>query len=106
MPYIYKMADLIINTSTYEGFGLPLLEALSLQKTMLCSDIPVYREIGKDAVLYFRNNSIDDLTDKLQGYFTGKYNDIPVNEMKSRADFFNQKNYGIVFLEMFKGSQS
>ena len=31
--------------SRYEGFGLPLVEAMALNKPVLCSDIPAFREI-------------------------------------------------------------
>jgi glycosyltransferase involved in cell wall biosynthesis len=31
--------------SKFEGFGFPLVEAMSLRKPSLCSDIPAFREI-------------------------------------------------------------
>lgn len=49
----YKQADLFIFPSLYEGFGLPPLEALAVGTNVICSDIPVLREILKNKVKYF-----------------------------------------------------
>lgn len=40
----YSAADCIVLPSRYEGFGLPLVEAMEWGKPVLCSDIPVFRE--------------------------------------------------------------
>lgn len=42
----FKNAKAFIFPSTYEGFGLPLLEAMCFGIPVICSDIPVFREIG------------------------------------------------------------
>jgi glycosyltransferase involved in cell wall biosynthesis len=36
-----------------EGFGLPIAEGLFCGTRVVCSDIPVFREIGGDACHYF-----------------------------------------------------
>ena len=38
--------------SRAEGFGLPLIEALSLGTRVLCNDLPVFREIAGDKAVY------------------------------------------------------
>lgn len=49
----YNGAAALIQPSFYEGFGLPLVEAMKFGLPIACSDIPVFREIGKEAVIYF-----------------------------------------------------
>lgn len=49
---LYRDADLVVMPSLYEGFGLPLVEAMSLGVPLLCSDIPVLREVAAEAALY------------------------------------------------------
>lgn len=41
----YKYCDLFINLSCYEGFGIPILEALHFNKPVIASDIEVYKEL-------------------------------------------------------------
>ncbi len=40
----FAAADLVVLPSAYEGFGLPLAEAVACGKRVLCADIPAFRE--------------------------------------------------------------
>jgi glycosyltransferase involved in cell wall biosynthesis len=51
--WLYQHCALVILPSKIEGFCLPLGEALRCGSNILCSDIPVLREIGGDACRYF-----------------------------------------------------
>ena len=54
-------AKALISPSLYEGFGIPPLEALACGTKVIVSDIPVYREIYGDAVVYLdpHDSSLD-----------------------------------------------
>lgn len=49
---LYSGADLMVLPSRHEGFGLPVLEAMTQGTAVLCSDIPVLREVGGEAAAY------------------------------------------------------
>lgn len=49
---IYQMADLFVYPSLAEGFGIPILEALSAGVTTVASDIACFKEVGADVVYY------------------------------------------------------
>ena len=49
----YALCDLFVFPSTYEGFGIPILEAMAAGKPMVLSDIPVFREITEGRSVYF-----------------------------------------------------
>lgn len=49
---IYKDVHLTVLLSSCEGFGLPVLEAQCFGIPVLCSDLPVLREVGGDGALY------------------------------------------------------
>ena len=40
----YRLADIVVLPTLYEGFGFPLAEAVARGKRVLCSDIPAFRE--------------------------------------------------------------
>ena len=49
----YNCTKALIYPSLYEGFGFPILEGLSCGAVVLASDIPIFREISKDFLIYF-----------------------------------------------------
>jgi glycosyltransferase involved in cell wall biosynthesis len=49
----------LIMPSLAEGFGVPIIEALAANTPVLCSDIPVFREVAGDLADYFDPFSID-----------------------------------------------
>lgn len=50
---LYRGARGFIYPSTFEGFGMPVLEAMAAGVPVACSDIPPLREIGGSTVQYF-----------------------------------------------------
>jgi glycosyltransferase involved in cell wall biosynthesis len=49
---LLRGARALLFPSFTEGFGLPLAEALALGTPVICSDIPVFREVGGSAAHY------------------------------------------------------
>lgn len=50
---LYQQATACIFPSHYEGFGIPILEAMGHGKPVVCSDIEVFHEVGESAPLFF-----------------------------------------------------
>jgi glycosyltransferase involved in cell wall biosynthesis len=50
---VYARARAFIFPSTFEGFGMPVLEAMAAGIPVACSDIPPLREVALSAALYF-----------------------------------------------------
>jgi glycosyltransferase involved in cell wall biosynthesis len=63
---IFRMAHAFVFPSLYEGFGIPLLEAMSQKVPVLASDIPSLKEIGQNGASYFDKLSTEDFAEKLQ----------------------------------------
>ncbi len=53
MPALYSSAWTLISPSKYEGFGLPILEAVSCGCPVLCTFTSSHPEVAGDAALYF-----------------------------------------------------
>jgi alpha-1,3-rhamnosyl/mannosyltransferase len=71
-PAFFQQASLFVMPSIYEGFGMPVLEAMAGETPVVASDIPVHREAGGDGVFYadpskpleFRDRMVEILTSK------------------------------------------
>jgi len=50
---LYERARAFVYPSSFEGFGMPVLEALAAGIPVACSDIPPLREVAGDAALFF-----------------------------------------------------
>ncbi len=53
LPAVYAAADLCLVPSIYEGFGLPVLEAMAAGAPVACSNGTAIAEIADDAALLF-----------------------------------------------------
>jgi alpha-1,3-rhamnosyl/mannosyltransferase len=50
---VYRRAVMVVQPSLYEGFGLPVLEAMACGTPVACADIEVFREVAGDCARYF-----------------------------------------------------
>jgi glycosyltransferase involved in cell wall biosynthesis len=66
LPGLYKNALCFVLPSLYEGFGLPVLEAMKFGCPTVISDVSSLPEVGGDAALYFDPQSVDDIAKKLE----------------------------------------
>lgn len=58
---LYAQSRIFCTPSVYEGFGMPILEAMMHRLPLICSDIEVFREVGKDFCHFFSASSEKDL---------------------------------------------
>lgn len=56
---LYKQAFALVHPSNYEGFNLPLVEAMNHGLPLVISDIPVNREVAQNAAFYVNPSSED-----------------------------------------------
>ncbi|MBX2907273.1 MAG: glycosyltransferase family 4 protein [Taibaiella sp.] len=62
----YRQAEIVVSTSLYEGFGIPLLEGLANGCKLLCSDIPVYRELYGTVATFCNPMSVESIAAGLE----------------------------------------
>lgn len=62
---LYNKASAFVFPSLYEGFGIPILEAMASGCPIVASRIPSTLEIAGHCPIYFRPNSVEELCDAL-----------------------------------------
>lgn len=57
----YENADIISFVSKYEGFGMLVIEGNKVGRPVICSNIPVLKEVGLDAAFYVDPDNVMDI---------------------------------------------
>lgn len=57
---LLKTTTALVSLSKAEGYGLPLVEAMSVGTPVIATDMPIFREVGSDAISYVDPDSSDE----------------------------------------------
>ena len=66
LPAIFTGASVFVYPSRYEGFGLPVLEAMSCGAPVIVSSDPALAELVDDAGVVLRTESVEELTQAME----------------------------------------
>lgn len=83
LDYAYGESDAVICASYAEGFGLPIAEAARRNRSVIASDIPVFREVGGDGAAYFRVDDPDALANAVRAWSAGEIATDPAKVSRS-----------------------
>lgn len=81
LPALYKNALFFVYPSLYEGFGLPILEALCMKTPVLTADNSSLTEVAGDAALYIDAENTDSLASGMERLLS----DAPLRQRLSDA---------------------
>ena len=70
----YLTCKALLYPSLYEGFGLPILEALVLDCPVLTSQNTVMQEIAEDSAVYFNPLDPNDIAEKIRFVYSDGFN--------------------------------
>jgi len=63
---VYQLATIYCQPSFYEGFGLPVLEAMAVGCPVVCSNKGSLPEVAQEAAIYINPYDIDDMSKKME----------------------------------------
>ncbi len=66
LPSFYKNAEMFVLPSLYEGFGLPVIEAMKYNCPVITSNVSSLPEAGGDAALYVDPTDATDIKNKME----------------------------------------
>ncbi|WP_312030593.1 glycosyltransferase family 1 protein [Methylosinus sp. H3A] len=72
LAFLYDESAAALVPSYAEGFGLPISEAARRGRPVICSDIPVFREVGGAGAVYFRVNDPQALAERIADFLDGR----------------------------------
>ncbi len=103
LPALYKNASVFIYPSLYEGFGLPVLEAMNCGTPVITSNVSSLPEIGGDSVLYVDPENIQDMAEKIKKVLLDSNLQKELSEKgKERAGDFSWDEFVEKILEIMK----
>lgn len=66
LRYVYQHAKLFVFPSTYEGFGIPMLEAFNAGTPVIANNATSLPEVGGDAAYYVDATKVDELAEAIK----------------------------------------
>jgi glycosyltransferase involved in cell wall biosynthesis len=107
LKYVYQNAAMLCFPSLFEGFGMPVLEAMACGCPVTCANVTSIPEVVGDAALLFDPYDPNDIAQCVLKILSNK--DI-ANRLKKkgseRAKFFSQSKSATKHLEVFKTAVS
>lgn len=103
LPAIYKHASLFLYPSIYEGFGLPVLEAMAYGIPVITSNISSLPEIAGDAALLIDPYNYKEIRDGMVDILsTDQLKNQLIKRGKERVKKFSWKNTAEKTLKVYK----
>ncbi|MCX7552953.1 glycosyltransferase family 1 protein [Marinicella sp. S1101] len=104
LAMLYSNAFCMVFPSLYEGFGLPVLEAMQNNCPVICSNVSSLPEVGGDAALYVDPYKFTDIREQLDKLIENP--DLRLEMIKKgqqRVEFFSPENYAKRLQEAYEG---
>lgn len=103
LPILYQNAEVFVFPSLYEGFGLPALEAMTLNCPVVASNTSCLPEILGNAAIYFDPYNPKDIADKIKKVLTDKnFRDNLRNKGKEQVKKYSWEKMAKETLEIYK----
>ncbi|WP_406944927.1 glycosyltransferase family 4 protein [Halobacillus sp. SY10] len=106
LPYIYNMAEVFVFPSFYEGFGIPLLEAMASGTPVISANVTSLPEVAGDAAVYINPSSPENISKGIDSLLS---DELKQNELKNnginRVELFHWELSANVFINKLKDIQ-
>lgn len=106
LPALYSGARLLLFTTLYEGFGMPILEALACQTPVISSNLSSMSEIGGDAVMRADPRKVEEIAACLTETLTRAPDGAPALDFADVTRQFSWKRAAEQTLAEYAGIQT
>lgn len=102
MPSLYANASCLVFPSLYEGFGIPLVEAMKTQCPIVCSNHGSIPEVVGDAALQFNPEDPEDIAIKMKNILNPRTRENLIRKGNERSNIFSWENCAKETLLVFR----
>lgn len=103
LAMLYSGATAFVTASYYEGFNLPLLEAMACGAPVIATDLPAHREVAGDAGLFVPINAPHELAQAILTLaIDGSLRDRLSRAVRERAQGFTWRRSAERHLEVYR----
>ena len=98
LGWLYQNCEAFVIASSTEGFCLPLAEALHFSDRVICSNIPIFREIATEKCTYFslENDALNNLSQAIVKVIDSSYSNSSANIRR-----FNKSHIAQQYLNLY-----
>lgn len=101
---LYRRCEVFVFPSFYEGFGIPLLEAMNCGAPVVCSNRSSFPEVAGDAAVYFNPEDAEEISLKIEEVFSDiALRDELVAKGFEKSKLFSWEKSAKQLLQIFKG---
>jgi glycosyltransferase involved in cell wall biosynthesis len=93
---ILSSFDCFVFPSFAEGFGIALVEAMSVGIPVIASDLPVLKDVGSDSISYFKTGDAINLKDKILNV-----TDINIEKEREQAKNFSMEKFWQAYTNLY-----
>jgi glycosyltransferase involved in cell wall biosynthesis len=97
---LYRQATVVVLPSFYEGFGMPILDAMSYGTPVAISDLAVFREIAGNDAAYFDPTSVVSIKKALVKILTDDR--LRIRQIKNFPTILNKYSWDKVAVDIYQ----
>ncbi len=102
---LFNLATIYVQPSYYEGFGMPVVEAMSVGCPVICSKTQALVEVAGDACMYFDPNDPKELAEKIKMFLDSeRLRNEYIKKGFERVKKFSWKKAALETLEVYAKS--
>src|SRR5690606_29925629 len=102
---LYAQARALLFPTLYEGFGIPVAEAMASGLQPVVSDIPVMREVAGEAGIFIDPNDVSGWRSQLAEIAEDDARLLPAETLKQRAGLFTWESTAKKTIELYRRFQ-
>lgn len=103
MPSFYQLSEMLIWPSLFEGFGIPIIEALFSKTPVITSNMGVFPEVGGPSSLYINPHISEEISEAINLILDDqKHRETMINSGFEFVQKFHRENTTKQMMEFYK----